>query len=121
MNWQRLIVFVVLLWLAPKVVAFLFEFNQGLLEAKGMDAPEWLRLGQVAAVFLASLVVLAEFARRQSERPWEHAAALVLLGWLANLPNVLFFGLPILAWLIQLPVFGSCLLIAVPIGKRLRS
>jgi hypothetical protein len=121
MNWKRLILFTLLLWAATALAAFLFGFVRGVLQANGREVPQWLNLAHVAVGFLTNVAVIAELARRQSERTWEHAAALMLIGWLTSLPSVLFFGFPVVAWLLQLPVFGICVGIAVPIGRRLRS
>ncbi len=121
MNWKRLILFTLLLWAGTAVAAFPFGFVQGVLQANGRELPQWLPLAHAGVAFLTNIAVIAELARRQSERTWEHAAGLVLLGWLTSLPNVLFFAFPVIVWLLQLPVLGICVLIAVPIGKRLRT
>ena len=120
MNWKRVMLFTLLLWAGTAVAAFPFGFIQGVLQANGREVPEWLPLAHAGTAFFINVGVIAQLARRQSERTWEHAGALALLGWLTSLPNVLFFGFPALVWLLQLPVLGMCVLIAVPIGKRSR-
>ena len=121
MNWKRLILFTLLLWAGTAAAAFPFGFVQGVLQANAREVPEWLPLAHAGTAFLTNIAVITELARRQRERTWEHAAALVLLGWLTSLPNVLFLQFPAPVWLLQLPVLGACVLIGVPIGKRVRA
>jgi hypothetical protein len=121
MNWRRIVIFMLILFLATAAAAFPFGFIRGYAQASGRFVPSWVGVGQALVVPLAGAVVVALLAKRQITRPWEHAWAAVLGAWLLTLPiNVMLLGQAPRQWLGGL--IPSCLIVilGVPLGLYLR-
>ena len=99
MNWKRIFIFVLVLWLATFGASFPFGFVIGYLTVRQTPVPVWLALGQMLAVLVAAAAVFYVLARRQGNRPWLHALIVAVISWLVSFPvNVLALGQPVVTW-----------------------
>ncbi len=121
MNWKRIALFVLLLFVATAAAAFPFGFIEGFLAAQGKTPPAWVLVGQAIAVPVAAIIVFALLAVRQSTKAFAHASVAGLLSWLLTFPiNVLIFGFPAAQWFAGVFVVAIAIVIGVPIGARFR-
>ena len=118
---RRIFLFTLLYCAATFAAAFPFGFVVGFLRATGRAVPWWTTFGQGIAVPVAAIVVIAALAKRQSERTWEHAAAVTALAVALSLPiNVWLGGEPVAQWAGgALFVFLVTMPIGVLIGRAL--
>ena len=125
MNWKRIAVFVLILFLATAAAGIPFDVIAEVLSARQAHEKGWLReplplwvlLGKALAVFTAATVVFYQLANRQHDRPWRHALMVAVIAWLVSLPiNVWGLGVPETVWSPGI----IALLVALSVGVGLR-
>ncbi len=79
MNWKRIGLFVLLLFAATAAASFPFRFVAAIIASGGDPVPTWLTPAQATANLAAAALVFGLVAKRQMDRVYQHAWA-VLLG-----------------------------------------
>ena len=121
MNWKRILIFVLINYLATAGAAFPFGFIEGFLTARQTPVPTWVPLSQELAVLVAAAIVFYLFSRRQRSRLWLHAFMVAVIGWLVSFPvNVLALGQSVATWGYSLLFLLASLIAGVSLASSLR-
>jgi hypothetical protein len=121
MNWRRIAIFVVVQFAATFAAALPVGFVQGVYRARGIAPPDWLVFVQAAGAFAANVIVIVFLAKRQRDRTWLTASAVVLVAWALAFPlSVGLLGQSPSGWAKTIVPLCIALAIGVPIGRRFR-
>ena len=121
MNWKRVAIYAVVLFVATFVAAFPFGFIEGFLLASEKAVPSWLGLATLITNLVVATVVFVRFGMVQRERAYQHAWAVAIVVSLIAFPiNLLLFGQTLFQWIIGLAFMIPALLVGVWIGVKLR-
>ncbi len=119
MNWNRIAVFTIGMFLATAAAGFPFGFVQGFVSSRGQEVPSWLGPGSTLTSAVVTSCVFYLLARKEPASPYIHAWALfaccAILGFLAN---VVALGIPPLQWLMSLFFAVISLLVGVFVARR---
>ena len=121
MNWKRVVIYSVVLYVVTFVVAFPFGFIGGYLAAAGKAVPSWLGLAGTITNLFAAIVVYARLGMVQRERTYDHAWAVLIGTSFVSLPiNMLLVGQTLFQWIIGIVISIPVLLVGVWIGVKIR-
>ena len=125
-SWKRILLFVLLTYVATFLAAFPFGFLEGYLTSRGDEVPSWLPAGMAVASLLSMLGVFTTLAFVQRSRTVVHVVAVALLAWLTSYPvNVALIGQPAAEWaasgiivaLLAAVGLGGCMLFRACVGS----
>ncbi len=121
MNWKRVAIYAVVLFVATFVAAFPFGFIGGFLLGAGKVVPSWLGAANLITNLLVATLVFARFGMVQRERTYQHAWAVGIVASVISFPiNALLVGQTLFQWIIGLVFIIPVLLVGVWIGIKLR-
>ncbi len=99
MNWKRIGLYVVFLFLATALATFPFGFLLAIFQRQGQTVPNWVIFGPAIAVPLAAIIVFIRLSVIQFTRTFSHIVAVTILTWLLSFPiNVLALKQPPFQW-----------------------
>jgi hypothetical protein len=118
MNWKKIVLYVLFLFLATMVAAFPFGFMIGFWQSSGEAIPAWIPYGPMICVPLAAILVFARLAAVQYEKTYSHAGWVCVISWaLSFLLNVILINQSVSEWFLGATVLAITAVMGVFIGK----
>lgn len=121
MNWKRVFLFVVYLFIFTALAAFPFGFIDGFSRASGVATPVWVPLGQALSVPIACLLVFARLSYVQPEKDAVNSGMVALVSWLITFPiNVILLHQSAGQWAAGFLVILVALVLGLLLGRFCR-
>ena len=118
MNWKKIVLYILFLFLATNAAAFPFGFLIGYLKSAGKEIPAWVPYGPMICVPLAAILVFARLAAVQYDRTYFHVGWVCIVSWVISFAlNVVLFNQSVSMWFLSAVVLAITAVMGVFIGR----